>query len=107
MSIVKQSIPSFRSALLGAAAVAAALLAGPAGALAWEPTKSVEFIVPAGTGGGADQMARMIQGIIQKNNLMSQPMVVINKAGGARAPRPEKQTAQIPPPPYLVCRLLL
>ena len=24
----------------------------------WEPTKSVEFIVPAGSGGGADQMAR-------------------------------------------------
>jgi putative tricarboxylic transport membrane protein len=54
-------------------------------ALAWEPTKSVEFIVPAGTGGGADQMARMIQGIIQKNNLMKQPVVVINKAGGAGA----------------------
>jgi tripartite-type tricarboxylate transporter receptor subunit TctC len=24
----------------------------------WEPTKNVEFIIPAGTGGGADQMAR-------------------------------------------------
>jgi putative tricarboxylic transport membrane protein len=54
-------------------------------ALAWEPTKSVEFIVPAGTGGGADQMARMIQGIIQKNNLMKQPVVVVNKSGGAGA----------------------
>nr|WP_231711485.1 tripartite tricarboxylate transporter substrate-binding protein [Xanthobacter dioxanivorans] len=57
----------------------------PLGALAWEPTKTVEFIVPAGTGGGADQMARMIQGIVQKNNLMSQPLVVINKSGGAGA----------------------
>ena len=54
-------------------------------AFAWEPTKSVEFIVPAGTGGGADQMARMIQGIIQKNNLTKQPIVVINKSGGAGA----------------------
>ena len=36
-------------------------------ALAWEPTRTVEFIVPAGTGGGADQMARMIQGVVQKN----------------------------------------
>ncbi|MEO8346819.1 MAG: tripartite tricarboxylate transporter substrate-binding protein, partial [Betaproteobacteria bacterium] len=52
---------------------------------AWEPTKSVEFIVPAGTGGGADQMARFIQGVVVKNNLMKQPMVVINKAGGAGA----------------------
>ncbi len=52
---------------------------------AWEPTKTVEFIVPAGTGGGADQMARFIQGIIAKHKLMKQPMVVINKAGGAGA----------------------
>src|SRR6185436_18639273 len=52
---------------------------------AWEPTKTVEFIVPAGTGGGADQMARAIQGIIAKHNLMKQSMVVINKGGGAGA----------------------
>jgi tripartite-type tricarboxylate transporter receptor subunit TctC len=31
---------------------------------AWEPAKTVEFVVPAGTGGGADQMARLIQNII-------------------------------------------
>lgn len=30
---------------------------------AWEPTKPVEFVIPAGTGGGADQMARFIQGL--------------------------------------------
>ena len=52
---------------------------------AWEPTKTVEFIVPAGTGGGADQMARLIQSIIAKHNLMKQSMVVINKGGGAGA----------------------
>ena len=50
---------------------------------AWEPVRPVEFIVPAGTGGGADQMARTIQGIVTKHNLMKQPMVVINKSGGA------------------------
>jgi tripartite-type tricarboxylate transporter receptor subunit TctC len=49
----------------------------------WKPTKTVEFIVPAGTGGGADQMARMIQGVIQKHNLMEQSLVVVNKAGGS------------------------
>ena len=54
-----------------------------AGSAAWEPTRPVEFIVPAGTGGGADQMARVIQGIVTKHDLMKQPMVVINKAGGA------------------------
>ncbi len=56
----------------------------PATVLAdWEPTKPVEFVIPAGTGGGADQMARFIQGMIAKHNLMRQPMVVVNKSGGA------------------------
>jgi tripartite-type tricarboxylate transporter receptor subunit TctC len=50
---------------------------------AWEPTRTVEIIVPAGPGGGADQMARTVQGIVSKHNLMKQPMVVINKSGGA------------------------
>ncbi|HWI79577.1 MAG TPA: tripartite tricarboxylate transporter substrate binding protein, partial [Ramlibacter sp.] len=50
---------------------------------AWEPTKAVEVIVPAGAGGASDQMARTIQGIVTKHGLMKQPMVVINKSGGA------------------------
>jgi putative tricarboxylic transport membrane protein len=58
-------------------------LAPSAAHSAWEPTRPVELIVPAGTGGGADQMARTIQGIIAKHGLMKQSMVVINKAGGA------------------------
>jgi putative tricarboxylic transport membrane protein len=65
--------------------VTLALGAGIAAAQAWEPTKPVEFVVPAGTGGGADQMARFIQGVVAKNNLMKQPIVVINKSGGAGA----------------------
>src|SRR5438105_10619653 len=65
--------------------IALAALAAPLGAQAWEPTKTVEFIVPAGTGGGADQMARAIQGIVAKHALMKQSMVVINKSGGAGA----------------------
>jgi putative tricarboxylic transport membrane protein len=68
---------------LAAAAMCAALV--PHAALAWEPTKTVEFVVPAGTGGGADQMARAIQGIIAKHNLMKQSIVVVNKSGGAGA----------------------
>ncbi|HSD52565.1 MAG TPA: tripartite tricarboxylate transporter substrate binding protein [Burkholderiales bacterium] len=69
------------AAAVGALAVAPAR-AQPGG---WEPTKTVEFIVPAGTGGGADQMARLTQAIIQKHNLMKQPIVVVNKGGGAGA----------------------
>jgi len=54
-------------------------------AAAWEPNRPVEFVVPAGTGGGADQMARLLQGVISKNNLMKQPLIVVNKSGGAGA----------------------
>src|SRR3954463_13267134 len=64
-------------------AAAALTVAAPIAAHAWEPTKTVEFIVPAGTGGGADQMARTIQGIVTKHNLMKQPLGGINKAGGS------------------------
>ena len=66
--------------------VIAAALALPAAVQAqWEPTKNVEFIIPAGTGGGADQMARAIQGIVAKHGLMKQSILPINKAGGAGA----------------------
>jgi putative tricarboxylic transport membrane protein len=67
------------------AALAATALTALVPALAWEPNKTVEFIVPAGPGGGADQMARFIQGMVAKHNLMKQPMVVENKSGGAGA----------------------
>jgi len=54
-------------------------------AKAWEPTKPVEFIIPAGTGGGADVMARFISPLISKYNLSPKPFIVINKSGGAGA----------------------
>jgi putative tricarboxylic transport membrane protein len=60
-------------------------LVAAAPAAAWEPTKPVEFVIPAGTGGGADQMARLIQGVVAKHNLMKQSIVPVNKSGGAGA----------------------
>src|SRR5215468_9725104 len=77
------ALPRRRSLAVVAMTLLASAIAWAAPAMAWEPTRNVEFIVPAGTGGGADQMARMIQGIIAKHNLMKQSMVVVNKAGGA------------------------
>lgn len=65
--------------------IAAFGLAMSASAAAWEPTKPVEFVIPAGTGGGADQMARLIQGIVAKHNLMKQSLIPVNKSGGAGA----------------------
>jgi putative tricarboxylic transport membrane protein len=65
------------------ALAAAALVASPAGA--WEPSKPIEFVIPAGTGGGADQMARLIAGIVEKHKLSPRPIIVVNKSGGAGA----------------------
>ena len=78
MKLLKQ-----RLVLLGMAIGLGAGAALPAHA--WEPTKPIEFVVPAGTGGGADQMARFLQGVVAKNNLSTQPIIVVNKAGGAGA----------------------
>ena len=82
---MKARIQSSASRLALAGATALGMFLAPGAALAWEPTANVEFIIPAGTGGGADQMARMIQGIIQKHELMDQSVVVINRKGGAGA----------------------
>jgi putative tricarboxylic transport membrane protein len=65
-----------------ALALAVSMLALPAYAQ-WEPTAPVEIVVPAGTGGGADQMARFIQQLVTKNNLMKQPLSVVNKSGNS------------------------
>ena len=51
----------------------------------WEPKKPVEFIIMAGTGGGADQIARLLQGLIEKKNLSPRPFIPINKPGGSGA----------------------
>jgi len=71
--------------LRGTGFTALAIMVSSAQALAWEPTKPVEIVVAAGAGGASDQMARMMQAAIQKNNLMKQPMVVSLKGGASGA----------------------
>ena len=61
------------------------LLIGQSLATPWEPTKPIEFVIPAGTGGGADQMARLMAGISDKHKLSPRPFIVVNKSGGAGA----------------------
>jgi tripartite-type tricarboxylate transporter receptor subunit TctC len=84
LTIIREDKPMRHLAKI-AAAGAAILLSSPA--MAWEPTKPVEIVVAAGAGGASDQMARMIQAAVQKNNLMKQPMIVSLKgaASGAEA----------------------
>src|SRR3989442_4562866 len=61
------------------------LIVVPVSAVAWEPTKPIEFVVPAGTGGGADQMARLIAGIAEKHKLSPPPPIVVTQSDGAGA----------------------
>jgi tripartite-type tricarboxylate transporter receptor subunit TctC len=75
-------LPRQRIALMAVAGLA--LVIAPA-ARAWEPSAPVELVVPAGTGGGADQMARFIQQMVAKHGLMQQPLNVVNKSGNSGA----------------------
>ena len=83
--MTKSFISEPKSVLARAAAAALLGLTIAAPVSAWEPTKPVEFVIPAGTGGGADQMGRLIQGIVIKHKLMKEPLIVVNKSGGAGA----------------------
>ena len=69
--------------LVGIAAIAFSGFAGIANA--WEPNKPVNFIIMAGKGGGADKMARLMQAIVEKENLSNRPLIPTNKSGGSGA----------------------
>ena len=69
--------------MVGATALAVTSFAGLA--QAFEPNKPVDFIIMAGKGGGADKMARLMQAIIEKENLSPRPIVPTNKPGGSGA----------------------
>ncbi len=77
--------------LLAGAALSVALSVTAIGGMieraeaAWSPKKPVEFIIMAGTGGGADQIARLLQGLIEKKKLSPRPFIPINKPGGSGA----------------------
>jgi putative tricarboxylic transport membrane protein len=70
-------------------AVAGALLAAASFATSaqadWKPTKTIEFVVTGGPGGGTDQFARTVQAAITKNKLADVSLVVVNKGGGSGA----------------------
>ncbi len=56
---------------------------GTAGAQDWKPTQSVEFVVPSGAGGAADQYGRAMGKVFEKLNLLNgQTWVAVNKPSG-------------------------
>jgi putative tricarboxylic transport membrane protein len=49
------------------------------------PNGPIDIVVPAPPGGGSDNLARAIQGVIAEGKLVSQPVTVTNRAGGSGA----------------------
>ncbi|MPZ87103.1 MAG: hypothetical protein GEU81_03320 [Nitriliruptorales bacterium] len=49
------------------------------------PGRPVEFVVTTSPGGGSDQYARFITGVIEQHDLSPVPFVVVNQPGGAGA----------------------
>lgn len=74
-----------RRIAIAAAASVGLLTAVPATAQEWTPERPVEMVIMAGTGGGADRLARLFQSIIQKENLSTMPILPVNKGGGSGA----------------------
>jgi putative tricarboxylic transport membrane protein len=66
----------------GAGLLAGMLCVSTSVCASWEPTKPITFVVTGGAGGGADQMARLIQGIAAKHHLTKQPFIVVIENGG-------------------------
>ena len=74
-----------RGIATAAALLAALALAGaqPArGQSSWRPDRPVEIILPTAAGGANDNVARLMQKILQEHKLVPTPLNVINKAGG-------------------------
>jgi len=73
-------------ATFGAAAIALSTAqTASAASHAFEPTKPIDFVIMAGAGGGADQIARFIQSVAEKMDLTTRPLVPNNKGGGSGA----------------------
>lgn len=68
-----------------AGVVALGMMSLPAPAQAWEPNKPIDFVIMAGAGGGADQIARFLQSVAEKKKLTTRPLVPNNKGGGSGA----------------------
>ncbi len=72
-------------ALACAVGMSAATFAVAPAAQAWEPVKPIDFVIMAGAGGGADQIARFIQSVVEKHKMSPRPLVPNNKGGGSGA----------------------
>ncbi|MDP3890997.1 tripartite tricarboxylate transporter substrate binding protein [Nocardioides sp.] len=81
-----------RTLTVGAVAATVALAASACGsstadddAADWTPSKPIEMIAPAATGGGWDTLARTTGRLLEENDLIDQQMRVVNKPGAGGA----------------------
>jgi putative tricarboxylic transport membrane protein len=51
----------------------------------WKPTKPIEYVAPAATGGGWDTLARISAKVLDEADLIDRPMRVVNKPGAGGA----------------------
>ncbi len=68
-------------------AAAGAMATVPVAALAqdWQPKRPIDFTIMAGPGGGADQIARFVQSVVEAGDMTSRPLVPTNRGGGSGA----------------------
>lgn len=66
-----------------AIAAAAVALGGVMASAQPYPSKPIEFVVHANPGGGTDVFARLVTEIMTREKLVSQPLIVQNRPGGA------------------------
>jgi len=66
---------------------ASALASLPIAAFAegWQPKRPIDFTIMAGSGGGADQIARFIQSAVEADGLTNRPLIPTNRGGGSGA----------------------
>jgi putative tricarboxylic transport membrane protein len=69
------------------AVIVAALVGGLAACLAnaqpaWRPEKAVEIVLPTAPGGFNDQIARLIQKVVQDEKMLAVPVLIMNRPGG-------------------------
>jgi putative tricarboxylic transport membrane protein len=72
----------FRNGLIAVLGAAAFVCAAAAPAQPY-PSRTVEFIVHVNPGGGTDVFARLVTEIMTRDKLVSQPLVVQSRTGGA------------------------
>ncbi|MCJ7498687.1 tripartite tricarboxylate transporter substrate binding protein [bacterium] len=83
MKSSKRRLPAV-TIIMTALVLSGVFLFGQVAEAAW-PTRPIEFTIPAGVGGGADQYARFLIGLNVKGNYISKSIIPVNKDGGAGA----------------------